>query len=154
MLNAITLLEKLGQDARLRYATKAELEAALTAANVEPRLRSALLAGPPQRVEALLGAAANVSCGLYAAENDENFERLEALLGAAANVCCVIFAPSDRYRLEALLGATANTCSLIEAYEGDQDRPAGPLPLANTAEAPVLADAPDTSVAACEVQAL
>jgi hypothetical protein len=65
-------LEKMGQDARLRYATSNELEQALTRAQIEPAARAAVLAGDRRRLEVLLGATANTFCGVIVPEGDEN----------------------------------------------------------------------------------
>jgi hypothetical protein len=69
MPDAVDFLERLGQDARLRYATSSELELALAEADIDPALR-AVIQG--------------------AALHDANRARLETLLGATANICCLI----------------------------------------------------------------
>jgi len=62
MTDAIEFLDQLGRNARLRYAAPAELEQAIAAADIDPELRSALLADDPLRLSALLGAQPNVCC--------------------------------------------------------------------------------------------
>jgi hypothetical protein len=62
MTDPIEFLDQLGRNARLRHAAPAELERALAAAGIDPRLRSALLADDPLRLGALLGAQPNVCC--------------------------------------------------------------------------------------------
>jgi hypothetical protein len=58
----IEFLEQLGQDATLRYATDAELEAALLQAGLNPADRTAILGKDQRLLEALLDAKANVCC--------------------------------------------------------------------------------------------
>lgn len=77
MSNVVDFLETMGQDARLRHATKAELEQALTGIGIDQELRLAILAGNQQQLEALLGAATNVCCGLHPAEEEEDEETEE-----------------------------------------------------------------------------
>ena len=62
MTDAIEFLDQLGRNARLRYAAPAELEQAIAAADIDPELRSALLADDPLHLSALLGAQPNVCC--------------------------------------------------------------------------------------------
>jgi hypothetical protein len=62
MTDTIEFLDQLGRNARLRYAAPAELEQAIAAADIDPELRSALLADDPLRLSALLGAQPNVCC--------------------------------------------------------------------------------------------
>ena len=62
MTDAIEFLDQLGRNARLRHAAPAELEQAIAAADIDPELRSALLADDPLRLSALLGAQPNVCC--------------------------------------------------------------------------------------------
>ena len=65
MSNVIDFLERMGQDALLRHATGADLESALTAADIDPVVRAALLAEDSSRLEALLGATANICCMIH-----------------------------------------------------------------------------------------
>lgn len=62
MSNVIDFLERMGQDAKLRYAVGEEFEAALAAADIDPAVRAALVDADQSRLEALLGASANVCC--------------------------------------------------------------------------------------------
>lgn len=71
MSNVVDFLEMMGQEARVRHATNAELEQALTGIGIDQELRLAILAGNQQQLEALLGAATNVCCGLHPAEEDD-----------------------------------------------------------------------------------
>jgi hypothetical protein len=71
MSNVIDFLERLGQDAQLRYATRNELEAALTRAGIEPALRTALL------------------------DSDSDRSSLESVIGASSNVCCLVNVPDE-----------------------------------------------------------
>jgi hypothetical protein len=71
MSNVVEFLERMGQDAQLRYASGTELEQAMTQARIEPAVRAALLADDPRRLEALLGAASNVCCAIQAPEEED-----------------------------------------------------------------------------------
>lgn len=62
MSNVIDFLERMGQDAKLRYAVGEEFETALAAADIDPAVRAALVDADRTRLEALLGASANVCC--------------------------------------------------------------------------------------------
>lgn len=77
MTNVIDFLERLGQDARLRYACAEELDRALIGAQIDPALREALLGEDRRQLEALLGAATNVCCMVHAPEDDEDDEAEE-----------------------------------------------------------------------------
>lgn len=67
MSTVISLLEKMGQDASLRYADKATVTEQL-----DPALAAAILAGSQEQLAAVLGARTNVVCGLHAAEESED----------------------------------------------------------------------------------
>jgi hypothetical protein len=69
MSTVISLLEKIGQDANLRYADKTTITEQL-----DPALAAAILAGSQEQLAAVLGARTNVVCGVYAAEEDEQEE--------------------------------------------------------------------------------
>lgn len=71
MGNVIDFLERLGQDAQLRYATGSQVEEALEQAQIDPAIRAAILAADPRRLEALLGAQANVCCLVRPGEEEE-----------------------------------------------------------------------------------
>jgi hypothetical protein len=62
MMDVIEFLDQLGRNARLRHAAPEELERAIAAAGIDPKLRSALLADDPLRLGDLLGAHPNVCC--------------------------------------------------------------------------------------------
>jgi len=70
--NVIDLLEKLGQNADLRYAPAAAIGEALSSAGVEPRLQSAILNKDQRALETLLGADTNVCCMVHAPDDDED----------------------------------------------------------------------------------
>jgi hypothetical protein len=67
--NVIDFLERVGQDAGLRYASDADVEAALREAGIDPALRAAIF--------------------------DKNQGALERLLGTDTNVCCLINKPDE-----------------------------------------------------------
>jgi hypothetical protein len=55
MFDVIDFLETVGQDAQWRHADQEVLAAALTAAQIDPALRTAILARDEQGLQALLG---------------------------------------------------------------------------------------------------
>jgi hypothetical protein len=61
----IDLLERLGQDARLRRAPQAEIERHLQNADVSADVRAAFMARDQRRIEALLGVDSNICCLIY-----------------------------------------------------------------------------------------
>jgi hypothetical protein len=69
MMDAIDFFERVGQDARLRYATSEELDDALARAGLDPAIQAAI-------------------------SNDDALE-LRALLGARAQLCCLIEKPEE-----------------------------------------------------------
>lgn len=71
MSNVIDFLERMGQDAKLRYAVGEEFETALAAADIDPAVRAALVDADRSRLEALLGASANVCCMVQKPDPDE-----------------------------------------------------------------------------------
>ena len=73
MSNVIDFLERLGRDAQLHRASDFELEQALIRAQIDPQVREAILLRDQRRLEALLGASANVCCMIFtpAREDDE-----------------------------------------------------------------------------------
>jgi len=75
MSNVIGFLERMGQDAQLRYATSNEVERALRQAEIDPALQAAILGGDQHRMEVLLGAKTNVCCMVHAPENDDDAEQ-------------------------------------------------------------------------------
>jgi hypothetical protein len=78
MSNAIEFLERLGSDARLRYASATALEQALAESNLDPQVRAAILSGDRQRLEHTLGAAANICCAIYAPAREDDDRESEA----------------------------------------------------------------------------
>lgn len=71
MSNLIGFLERAGQDAQLRYATKESLEAALTNAGIAADVRAAILSGDHDRLTTLAGATPPVCCCLSFGDEDE-----------------------------------------------------------------------------------
>ncbi|HTE39484.1 MAG TPA: hypothetical protein VK629_01560 [Steroidobacteraceae bacterium] len=71
MLNAIEIIERLGQDPELRYADKQTVRVALQNADVPPSISEAILNADMTRLEELVGAAPNVCCGLYPVEGGQ-----------------------------------------------------------------------------------
>jgi len=74
MSDVIEFLERVGQDASLRHASRATLAEALQAARIDPRLSEALIRGDQAEVQAVLGSS---------------------------NVCCMVFAPAPELEEEA-----------------------------------------------------
>ncbi|KKL02620.1 hypothetical protein EIK76_16215 [Rheinheimera mesophila] len=77
MSTVISLLEKMGQDASLRYADKKTVTEQL-----DPALAAAILAGDQRQLEAMLGAKNKIVCMIYAAEEDEEQDNLTVLAKA------------------------------------------------------------------------
>jgi len=71
MSNIIDLLERMGQDARLRHASQDEVELALAGAQIDPELQAAILGKDHQWLELLLGAS-NVCCSQEAEEDEDD----------------------------------------------------------------------------------
>jgi hypothetical protein len=65
MLNIIDFIERMGQDARLRHASRNEMECYLQDAGISPELRAAFFAADQRRIESLLGLDTNVCCLIY-----------------------------------------------------------------------------------------
>jgi hypothetical protein len=72
MGNVIDFLERLGQDAQLRYATGGEVDEALQQAQIDPAVRAAILADDRHQLEALLGAQPNVCCMVHVPDDEED----------------------------------------------------------------------------------
>lgn len=72
MSNVISFLEKMGQDAQLRHATKNEMELALSHAKIDPELQTAIFNKDQVRLEAILGARTNVLCALGVPDDDDD----------------------------------------------------------------------------------
>ena len=77
MSTVISLLEKIGQDANLRYADKTTITEQL-----DPALAAAILAGDQHQLEAMLGAKNKIVCMIYAAEEYEDQDNLTILAKA------------------------------------------------------------------------
>jgi len=76
MSNVITFLERMGQDAQLRYASQNDVRLALAREQIDPELQAAILAKDQQRLETLLGSS-NVCCMIEAEAGDEDGSYLE-----------------------------------------------------------------------------
>jgi hypothetical protein len=74
MSSVMDFLEEWGRDARLRYATGAELARAVARAPLDPFMRKALLAGDRRHLEFLIGACPNVCCLITVPRGDEDFK--------------------------------------------------------------------------------
>lgn len=74
MSDIIEFLERMGEDARLRGASGAELERALADARLEPQHGAAVLAGDTARLQALLGLGSLMAVQLPAEEEEEEQE--------------------------------------------------------------------------------
>ncbi|MBL8300939.1 MAG: hypothetical protein JNN30_21565 [Rhodanobacteraceae bacterium] len=70
MSKVIDFLERVGRDSRLIRASAVELSNAVQREQLTPELSDALIARDQQRLEQLLGARANVICGMAPAEDD------------------------------------------------------------------------------------
>lgn len=70
MSNVISFLEWMGQDAKLRHASRGEVEIALANAQIDPDLRVAILGKDQQQLETLLGGN-TVCCMLFFDDADE-----------------------------------------------------------------------------------
>jgi hypothetical protein len=70
--NVIDFLERMGQDARLREATGAELDAALTQAGIEPALRTAMFVEDSRALESLLGVTPSMCCLINKEDEEED----------------------------------------------------------------------------------
>lgn len=76
MPDVIEFLERLGRDASLRHAPAAVLEQVLRDAQIDARLREALMRGDQAGLEAVLGVN-NVCCMIFAPTPDAQDEELE-----------------------------------------------------------------------------
>jgi hypothetical protein len=75
VLNVIDFLERFGEDAELRHASREALEEALRSAGIDPALRAAILGKDQRTLEALLGADANVCCTVHQDDEEEETEK-------------------------------------------------------------------------------
>ena len=71
MSNVIDFLERMGQDAQLRHASRGEVELALKDAQIDSEIQVAILAKDQSRLEELLGSV-NVCCMLEPSKEDES----------------------------------------------------------------------------------
>ena len=71
MSNIINFLERMGQDAQLRQASRSEVELALKDAQIDPEIQVAILAKDQSKLEDLLGSV-NVCCMLEPGKEDES----------------------------------------------------------------------------------
>lgn len=70
MSNVIDFLERMGQDAQLRQASRTEVELALEGEQLDVRAREAILAGDQAALDELLGRGV-LCCLLLPAEEEE-----------------------------------------------------------------------------------
>jgi hypothetical protein len=71
----ISLLEKMGQNAALRYANAEQLAELM--ADTDPALIEAVIAGDQKGLEGILGARSNIVCAVYPADEPEQEEPAE-----------------------------------------------------------------------------
>jgi enoyl-CoA hydratase/carnithine racemase len=71
MFDVIDFLERVGQDAQLRHASQDEVGLALSAAEADPELRVAILAGDGQSLATKLGKTA-FCCYINPGKEDED----------------------------------------------------------------------------------
>jgi hypothetical protein len=62
MSNVIEFLERMGQDARLRHASRNTVESALLSAKIDADVRTAILTDDHRQLESLLGANPKMCC--------------------------------------------------------------------------------------------
>jgi hypothetical protein len=74
MAQVIDFLERVGEDAQLRYATPAELDEALRSNQIDSVLRAVILRRDREALENLLGASANICCVVHAPDDEEDEE--------------------------------------------------------------------------------
>jgi hypothetical protein len=70
MSNVINFLERMGQDAQLRHASRNEMELALAGTQIDPELQAAILAGNQLQLEALLERGP-LYCLMFPVKEDE-----------------------------------------------------------------------------------
>jgi hypothetical protein len=71
----IEFLERLGSDARLRYANHDEVAHALAEAGIQDPARATILRGDRPTLESLLDAKPNVFCGVVVPEEEREDEK-------------------------------------------------------------------------------
>jgi hypothetical protein len=74
MLNVIDFLERVGQDAQLRHASKDDVELALANTHIDQGMQAAILAGDQSRLKALLECAPLMSMQFPGKEDEEEDE--------------------------------------------------------------------------------
>jgi len=72
MSDIIDLIERMGQDSALRYASRPVLDKVMSEARVSPELRAALASGDQRLLESVLGATTNVCCVVNAPLTEED----------------------------------------------------------------------------------
>jgi hypothetical protein len=77
MTDPIDFLEQLGRNAALRHALLVELERAIAKTEIDPELRSALLADDTLRLGAMLGAEPNICCLVEKPDQEEEDDEEE-----------------------------------------------------------------------------
>jgi hypothetical protein len=97
MLNVIRFLEKMGSEAQWHNTTMAELEAALTNAQVEAPMRLAILNGNSAELQALLGQSPFVSTVIPAVpeEEEEQEDEEPGQHPEAKDSCCSLLSSSN-----------------------------------------------------------
>ena len=77
MSDLIAFLNKMGQDASLRYASTVALTEALAEAGLDATARRAVLSGDCSLLESLVGADRNFCCMVFPVEDDDDDENGE-----------------------------------------------------------------------------
>jgi hypothetical protein len=72
MAQIVSILERIGQDSRLRYAASSELQNALAAMGIDRESGTAILGEDPVRLEKLLGGTPNICCIVHAPDDEEH----------------------------------------------------------------------------------
>lgn len=75
MLDVVDVLETIGENAKIKGASNAELELVLDRLNVDPAMVSAVLNGDQGRLEKVLGASSNVCCVQRPSDDEESDEQ-------------------------------------------------------------------------------
>jgi len=90
MSNVIDFLERMGQDAQLRHASRNDVEQALVRAQIDPELQAAILAKDQRKLETLLEGNI-VCCMLFSDDHEEDDQQQSGTSVSGANVCCLMF---------------------------------------------------------------
>ena len=72
MSNVIAFIERMGQDAQLRHASRSQVEIALANAQIDPELQAAILGENQQQLETLLGGS--TVCGMFFCDDSDERE--------------------------------------------------------------------------------